>query len=1074
MPALLALPAPRPPHSLLSGVHRMKWGLAVLWLVAVPVGAAAQPFFAPPTIGEAIRSMDRLREVQARRGLADPRQRDLQQTFVLPERPGQNLVSWYDFQWQHYDVPSPSGGQGGIRLYFYRREREVAERALPAIRDAYLRLVDQFHYTPTKQIPYILYSSQREFQTTNVFQVGESVLGVTSPRDLKMSLPYFGNHEFFREVSTHELVHQFHIQKMLDLAGGDEANSAIDLLPLWFTEGIAEYYSKGGLDPEADLYLRDLVWNPDPEHRYEVVAFQEDRLRGYIPTYKLGQARITFIADVYGKEKIQAFIENAYLLGSGAAPGAPSERGFAALTRRVLNEPLDQVDARWRAWLKKRYYPEYSMVRQDLPQVRELHELGAEPEALAVSPDGALLFFRGIDREVGRARLLLVDPRHPRGAVEIASDNQPGVESLHPIEHSVMAITTGMLAFSAQDGPGDAIYTVPFKHEPPARGKPPKIGVGSRRRLRLVHPTGERFIEIADPAFSPDGTELAFAALTDSGKQDVYVVPAKGGPVRRLTNDAFAERDLAWGKDGIYCSSDATDHGRFNLFRLDASTGARTRLTTGSWNDRYPRPQADGSVLFASSQLGKPDLFLYKDGATRRLTDFATGLAYPATAPQSRGIWTGTFYRGRFRVIEVPRVAWLDEPAVPVAPPLGPVLEIPSDSFPDRIPAYDAYSLGNWRPEAGIVYGGGASNAIAGRAAVLFSDLLRDRVLYLDLAVYGSFDFTQAVVLFENRSSRNSYVLGAYHLVQQQLDRIDPDLAFFQRDFGVTGALRFPLDRFRRFEVELSLGAVQRYCLTDFNVLRPIACGGLQTEHPAVGDWDARNGGVNPELSPTLRYGYDTVRYDQYTGPISGNSLLLEVGGGVLPWRSAIHGFVRGDAAKWWRLGGHANFMLRAAAGTSFAPAESKTWARSWWVTAGDNLRGYNPLDVGYLIGQHYYVVNAELQFPLDPLIHLAIFDYLEGVAALDFGGVFNHFSTAAGCGPKSETCPEGNPSPPSALGFWDSRTLTGVLGLNVLFGPLLLRVHFGHPFDIGGIRTPALQAGSSWVTNITLRYFFF
>jgi len=47
------------------------------------------------------------------------------------------------------------------------------------------------------------------------------------------------------------------------------------------------------------------------------------------------------------------------------------------------------------------------------------------------------------------------------------------------------------------------------------------------------------------------------------------------------------------------------------------------------------------------------------------------------------------------------------------------------------------------------------------------------------------------------------------------------------------------------------------------------------------------------------------------------------------------------------------------------------------------------------------------------------------------------------------------------------------VLGVNVLFGPLLLRVHFGHPFDIGGLQTEALRNGAHWVTNITLRYFF-
>ena len=41
------------------------------------------------------------------------------------------------------------------------------------------------------------FATQREFQTQNVFQVTESVLGVTSPSDLKMSVPYFGDHARF-------------------------------------------------------------------------------------------------------------------------------------------------------------------------------------------------------------------------------------------------------------------------------------------------------------------------------------------------------------------------------------------------------------------------------------------------------------------------------------------------------------------------------------------------------------------------------------------------------------------------------------------------------------------------------------------------------------------------------------------------------------------------------------------------------------------------------------------------------------------------------------------------------------
>src|SRR5215208_1987951 len=76
----------------------------------LPLAAAAQSLRGP-NFGEAMRTMDAL---QSRPG------RGLDQALVLPERPGQNQVAWYDFNWQYVDVPPPGGGKGGIRLYYYR------------------------------------------------------------------------------------------------------------------------------------------------------------------------------------------------------------------------------------------------------------------------------------------------------------------------------------------------------------------------------------------------------------------------------------------------------------------------------------------------------------------------------------------------------------------------------------------------------------------------------------------------------------------------------------------------------------------------------------------------------------------------------------------------------------------------------------------------------------------------------------------------------------------------------------------------------------------------------------------
>jgi hypothetical protein len=240
------------------------------------------------------------------------------------------------------------------------------------------------------------------------------------------------------------------------------------------------------------------------------------------------------------------------------------------------------------------------------------------------------------------------------------------------------------------------------------------------------------------------------------------------------------------------------------------------------------------------------------------------------------------------------------------------------------------------------------------------------------------------------------------------------------------------------------------------------------------------NDGVNPTVSPAVRYGYDTIRYDPFTGPLAGRSLLLELGGGYLPTRNAVHGFVRFDEQNYLQLVGRSKISLRLAGGTTFAPGGSKVWQRSWWLTSADNLRGFNPGDLAYLIGQHYYLANLELQFPLDPLIRLLFFDYLAGVAALDFGGVFHQYETnklpTSAESILLQTCKTTTRQPLQCVepGAWDSRTLTGVLGVNILFGPLLLRVHFGHPFDIGGLATPAILNHDRWVTNVTLRYFFF
>jgi len=88
-----------------------------------------------------------------------------------------------------------------------------------------------------------------------------------------MSLPYAGEREFFKLVSTHEMTHQFHIQKVAERAASAGMESPIGQFPLWFTEGLAEYYAHNQqMDSETEMFLRDIVLNPNGEIGYDFPA----------------------------------------------------------------------------------------------------------------------------------------------------------------------------------------------------------------------------------------------------------------------------------------------------------------------------------------------------------------------------------------------------------------------------------------------------------------------------------------------------------------------------------------------------------------------------------------------------------------------------------------------------------------------------------------------------------------------------------------------------------------------------------------------------------------------------------
>jgi len=79
----------------------------------------------------------------------------------------------------------------------------------------------------------------------------------------------------------------------------------------------------------------------------------------------------------------------------------------------------------------------------------------------------------------------------------------------------------------------------------------------------------------SDPIFSPDGTQIAFAANFENNG-DVYIVPTVGGQPKRLTWHPGADTPTGWTADGknvTVVSARETDHGRSGQLYLASTDG---------------------------------------------------------------------------------------------------------------------------------------------------------------------------------------------------------------------------------------------------------------------------------------------------------------------------------------------------------------------------------------------------------------------------------------------------------------------------------------------------------------------
>lgn len=172
---------------------------------------------------------------------------------------------------------------------------------------------------------------------------------------------------------------------------------------------------------------------------------------------------------------------------------------------------------------------------------------------------------------------------------------------------------------------------------------------------RLVPPEGD--VHNTLPAYSPDGTKIAFGS-TRSGNWDIWVANADGSGLKNLTaTSRRTDNAPTWSPDGTKIAFTSDRSGGVRLYVMNAEDGLGLDvINTGGDVDR-PTWSSQNFIAYTSGAGHQRSISLYdfRTGQTAILTDAVGDNQSPAVSPTGRHVVFTTTRWGREEIAIINR-----------------------------------------------------------------------------------------------------------------------------------------------------------------------------------------------------------------------------------------------------------------------------------------------------------------------------------------------------------------------------------------------------------------------------------